>query len=45
MLIFDIFIMQRAITLHKSMKTQITHKKHFLAVLGACLWNKRYLLQ
>ena len=29
----DIFIMQRAITLHKSMKMQITYKKHFLPFL------------
>ena len=29
MSIVDIFIMQRAITLHKLMKMQITHKKHF----------------
>ena len=29
MSIVDIFIMQRAITLHKSMKMQITYKKHF----------------
>ena len=28
MSIVDIFIMQRAITLHKSMKMQITYKKH-----------------
>ena len=34
MSIDDIFIMQRAITLRKSMKKQITHKKHFLAVFG-----------
>ena len=43
MSIVDIFIIQRAITLYKSMKMQITHKKHFLAVLGACLWNRPYL--
>ena len=34
MSIVDIFIMQRAITLHKSMKMQITHKKHFWPFWG-----------
>ena len=34
MSIVDILIMQRAITLHKSMKMQITHKKHFWPFLG-----------
>ena len=34
MSIVDIFIMQRAITLHKSMKIQITHTKHFWPFLG-----------
>ena len=34
MSIVDILIMQRAITLHKSMKIQITHKKHFWPFLG-----------
>ena len=29
MSVVNIFIMQRAITLHKSMKMQITYKKHF----------------
>ena len=29
MSIVDIYIMPRAITLHKLMKMQITHKKHF----------------
>ena len=32
--IVDIFIMQRAITLHKLMKMQITHKKHYWPFLG-----------
>ena len=34
MQIVDVFIMQRAITLHKSMKMQITHKKHFWPFWG-----------
>ena len=34
MSIVDIFIMQRAITLHKSMKMQITHKNIFGLFLG-----------
>ena len=34
MSIVDIFIMQRAITLHKLMKMQVTHKMHFWPVWG-----------
>ena len=34
MSIVDIFIMQRAITLHKLMKMQIAHKKHFWPFLA-----------
>ena len=34
MSIVDIFIMQRAITPHKSMKMQITHRTHFWPFFG-----------